>query len=308
VTFQVARIEGFDVVVPSRSEALFAAGSISKFVTALGALLLVDRGVLELDADVRGTTLRALLGHTSGASVEFFPGYARDAQLPTIDDVLAGHAPATNKPVQLDDEARGAFRYSGGGYALVQRMVEDAVRVPFARAMHDAVLSPLGMHDSTFEQPLPSALHSRVTRDDWHVYPEAAAAGLWTTPMDLARAVAAVQAALAGMPIVVPRRVALAMTVPQAEVPQSSDIEAIRELGLAPPEEAGLGVFLSAGGTRFGHLGGAHGFTSAFDVSATDGTGVVVMSDVHNGFELVLPQVVEALAERVGAPVGTWRA
>jgi CubicO group peptidase (beta-lactamase class C family) len=308
VTVQVARIEGFDVVVPTRSETLFAAGSISKVVTALGALLLVDRGVLELDGDVRGTTLRALLGHTSGASVEFFPGYERDAQLPTIDDVLAGRAPAANEPVQLDEDARGAFRYSGGGYALVQRLIEDAVGAPFADAMRDAVLSPLEMYDSTFEQPLPSALHSRVTRDDWHVYPEAAAAGLWTTPRDLARAVAAVQAALAGVPSVVPRRVALAMTVPQAEVPQSSDMEAIRELGLAPPEEVGLGVFLAAGGTRFGHLGGAHGFTSAFEVSATDGTGVVVMSDLHNGFEVVLRQVVEARAERVGAPVGTWRA
>jgi CubicO group peptidase (beta-lactamase class C family) len=308
VTVQVARIEGFDVVVPTRSEALFAAGSISKFVTALGALLLVDRGVLELDADVRGTTLRALLGHTSGASVEFFPGYARDAQLPTIDDVLAGRAPATNEQVQLDDDARGAFRCSGGGYALVQRVIEDAVRAPFADAMHDAVLSPLGMHDSTFEQPLPLALHSRVTRDDWHVYPGAAAAGLWTTPRDLARAVAAVQAALAGVPSIVPRRVALTMTVPQAEVPHSSDLDAIRELGLAPPEEVGLGVFLAAGGTRFGHLGGAYGFTSAFDVSATDGTGVVVMSDVHNGFGVVLPQVVETLAVGVSAPVGTWRA
>jgi hypothetical protein len=173
VTVQVARIEGFDVVVPTRSEALFAAGSISKFVTALGALLLVDRGVLELDADVRGTTM---------------------------------HAP----PPRVCERRRG--------------------------------ISPVRM------------------------------------------------------------------TVPQADVPHSSDLDAIRELGLAPPEEVGLGVFLAAGGTRFGHLGGAYGFTSAFDVSATDGTGVVVMSDVHNGFGVVLPQVVETLAVGVSAPVGTWRA
>lgn len=297
MTIGIARIEEFDVVVPPGPDVLFAAGSISKFVTALGALLLVDRGVLELDAEVRGATLRKLLGHTAGASVEFFPGYARDAQLPTIDDVLAGRAPATNEPVGLDEDARGTFRYSGGGYALVQRLIEDAVRAPFADVMRDAVLSPLGMRDSTFDQPLPSPLHSRVTRDDWHVYPEAAAAGLWTTPRDLARATVAVQAALAGVPGIVPRRVALAMVVPQAEVPQSGDLAAVRELGLAPPEEVGLGVFLAAGGTRFGHFGGAHGFTSAFDLSSTDGSGAVVMSDVHNGFAVVLPQLVEALAE-----------
>jgi CubicO group peptidase (beta-lactamase class C family) len=307
MTVAVASIEGFDVVVPPGPDRLFAAGSISKFVTALGALLLVDRGALELDADVHGTTLRALLGHTSGASVEFFPGYARDAQLPTIDDVLAGRAPASNEPVELDDDARGTYRYSGGGYALVQRLIADAVRAPFADVMRQVVLAPLGLHDSTFEQPLPSPLHPRVARDDWHVYPEAAAAGLWTTPRDLARAVAAVQAALAGRPSVLPRRVALSMLVPQAEVPQSSELDAVRELGLAPPEEVGLGVFLAAGGTRFGHFGGAHGFTSAFDVSSIDGTGAVVMSDVHNGFGVVLPQLVEAL-EPTRETAGTWRA
>ena len=109
---------------------------------------------------------------------------------------------------------------------LVQRLVEDAVRAPFAQVMHDTVLSSLGLRDSTFEQPLPSSLHTRVTRGDWHVYPEAAAAGLWTTPRDLARAIVAVQAALAGAPSVVPRRVALSMVVPQADVPPSDDREA----------------------------------------------------------------------------------
>jgi CubicO group peptidase (beta-lactamase class C family) len=206
MTVAVARIEGFDVVSPG-PDALFAAGSISKFVTALGALLLVDRGALELDADVHGTTLRAL-GHTSGASVEFFPGYERDAQVPTIDDVLAGRAPASNEPVKLDDDARGTFRYSGGGYALVQRLIEDAVGAPFADVMRQVVLAPLRL-------------------------------------------------------------------------------------------------LLAAGGTRFGHFGGAHGFTSAFDVSSIDGTGAVATSDVHNGLSVVLPQLVEALGEPTPATAGT---
>jgi CubicO group peptidase (beta-lactamase class C family) len=162
--------------------------------------------------------------------------------------------------------------------------------------MSDVVLAPLGMHDSTFEQPLPPSLHARVTRDDWHVYPEAAAAGLWTTPRDLARAAAAVQSGLAGIPGAVPRRVALSMLVPQADVPRSEDLAAIAALGLAPPEEVGLGVFLAAAGTRFGHFGGAYGFTSAFDASSTDGSGAVVMSDVHNGFGDILPELAKALA------------
>jgi CubicO group peptidase (beta-lactamase class C family) len=298
MTVAVAQIEDFEVVEAPRADLLFAAGSISKFVTALGALLLVDRGVLGLHGDVRGRTLRELLGHTAGASVEFFPGYALDAALPTIDDVLAGRAPATNDPVEFDAEVRGTFRYSGGGYVVVQRLIEDTVRAPFPEVMRDVVLSPLGMQDSTFEQPLPLSLHLRVTRDDWHVYPEAAAAGLWTTPRDLARAAVAVQAALVGAPSMVPRRVALSMLTPQADVPRSAELEAIADLGLAAPAEVGLGVFLAAAGTRFGHFGGAHGFTSAFDVSSTDGSGAVVMSDLHNGFDVVITELAKALARQ----------
>jgi CubicO group peptidase (beta-lactamase class C family) len=298
MTLGIARIEEFEVVEGSGAHMLFAAGSISKFVTALGALLLVDRGVLGLHDDVDGRTLRELLAHTSGASVEFFPGYPLAAQLPTIDDVLEGRAPATNEPVRFDGAVRGVFRYSGGGYVLVQRLIEETVRAPFSDVMRDVVLAPLGMRDSTFEQPLPLALHMRVTRDDWHIYPEAAAAGLWTTPRDLARAAAAVQCALAGFPSPVPRRVALSMLVPQAEVPRSDDLAAVAALGLAAPEEVGLGVFLAAAGTRFGPFGGAHGFTSAFDASSTDGSGAVVMSDVHNAFGDVLPELAKALAPR----------
>src|SRR5262249_52457030 len=155
----------------------------------------------------------------------------------------------------------------------------------------------LGMRDSTFEQPLPSALHDRAARDDWHVYSEAAAAGLWTTPHDLARFAVSVQLALAGRPSPVPCFVAALMVKPQASIPPSPAFEATRGLGVAPPETVGLGLFLADGGRRFGHLGGAYGFTSALDVSAVDGSGAVVMCDVDNGFVEVLPALAGALAE-----------
>ena len=89
------------------------------------------------------------------------------------------------------------------------------------------------------------------------------------------------------------------MVEPQAEIPASEDTDAIRSLGIAPPEAMGLGLFLADGGRRFGHLGGNHGFTAALDLSAVDGTGAVVMSDLDNGFEVVLPVLAEALADGI---------
>jgi hypothetical protein len=91
------------------------------------------------------------------------------------------------------------------------------------------------------------------------------------------------------------------MVEPQAEIPPTEEMEAIRGLGLVPPAAVGLGLFLGDGGRRFGHFGGAHGFTSAFDVSALDGTGAVVMSDLHNGFAEVLPALAAALRDPVAS-------
>lgn len=194
----------------------------------------------------------------------------------------------------MDESLRGSFSYAGGGYVLLQRLLEERTATPFAELMRDAILDPLDLRDSTFEQPLPERLYARVPRDDWRVYPEAAAAGLWTTPHELARAVSATQAARAGESSPLSRRVADWALEPQADVPAQPDFEAIRALGVEPPERAGLGAFLGGGGTRFGRLGGARGFTSAFDASTTDGNGAVV-SDLQNGFGEVPPALAAAL-------------
>jgi len=282
MTPQVALIEDFACADAPSDGTLFAAGSISKAVSALVALL-----ALELDDD-----LRRLLSHTSGAHVEFYPGYERGADMPSLAEVRA--------EVTFDSTAVGSFRYSGGGYVVVQSLLEEATGRPFARLADELVFTQLDMHDSTFEQPLPFELHERAARDDWHVYPEAAAVGLWTTPGDLARFAVAIQRALVGLPSAVPPAVAGLMVEPQAALPLSDDFEAIRGMGLDPPEAMGLGLFLAAGGRRFGHFGGAYGFTSALDVSAVDGSGAVVMCAVDNGFAEVLPALASVLSE--GAP------
>ena len=279
MTVQVAHIEDFACADAPSDGTLFAAGSISKAVSALVALRAV-----ELDED-----LRRLLSHTSGAHVEFYPGYERGADVPSLAEVRA--------EVTFDSAAAGSFLYSGGGYVVVQLLLEEATGTPFAQLAYETVLGPLGMNDSTFEQPLPVELHGRAARDDWHVYPEAAAAGLWTTPADLARFAVAIQRALVGLSSPVPRAVAERMVEAQADVPAMDDFEAIRSMGLYPPEAVGLGFFLADERRRFGHLGGAYGFTSVIDVSAVDGSGAVVMSDVHNGFAEVLPALASALIE-----------
>lgn len=206
-------------------DTLFQAGSISKPVTALEALHLVQEGKLSLDTDVNRylktwevpsneltqrtpVTLRELLSHTAGVTVHGFPGYAAGERVPSLVEILNGMPPANSPPIRVDMVPGKIWRYSGGGYVIVEQLLEDVTGEPFASLMRDQVLRPLGMSHSTYEQPLPARLLGRVAtpyRADGslvaggpHVYPEQSAAGLWTTPSDLARFALGLAADLAG--------------------------------------------------------------------------------------------------------------
>lgn len=268
---------------------LFQAGSISKPVTALAVLELAARGQADLDADVNEQliswqlpgggpiSLRQLLGHTAGTGVRFFPGYRQDATVPGLRQVLDGVAPSATPAVRADAAGHGRFRYSGGGYAVIQQLIADITGQPFARAARALVLEPLGMTRSTFEQPLPASLRPAAARNDWHIYPESAAAGLWTTPEDLARLICALQDALAGRDSPVRPRTATQLLTPRTPLPAKGEWNLLPILGIRPPDFCGLGMFLH-GQDRFSHIGGAARFFSVLTASAEDGTGAVVMT------------------------------
>lgn len=212
---------------PVTTATLFQAASISKPVSALGALYLVEQGKLSLDEDVNQkltqwklpagaqsaaspVTLRNLLNHSAGATVHGFQGYATGVPVPSLVQVLDGAKPANSPPVRIDTLPNTQWRYSGGGYSVAQLLMASASGKAFPSFMQDAVLNPLGMKHSTFAQPVPAALHSAAAsaHDEqgkpipgrWHTYPEQAAAGLWSTPSDLARFAIGLQEAVAGKP------------------------------------------------------------------------------------------------------------
>lgn len=260
----IARVEGD----PGHA---FQAGSVSKPVAALTALRLVEDGTLELDRDVNellvswrlpdgdGVTLRRLLGHTAGLGVGFVPGYESGTDLPSLPRILDGEPPANTPPVRIEAPQGSGFAYSGGGYVLVQLLLEDVTGRPFAELAAELVLDPLGMADSTFVQ----------RPGKWHLYPEQAAAGLWTTPPDLARFMLALQGRQAG---------AASMLEPHVELPEEGEWTVLHSLGVEPPTHMGLGLFLSERGW-FSHLGGSFGFFSAIVGSCTEGQGAALMTE-----------------------------
>lgn len=295
---------------PVAIDTLFQAASISKPVTALAALRYVEQGKWSLDANINDklvswkvpdnahtkeqkVTLRRLLSHTSGLTVHGFPGYSVDAPRPTLQQILDGEKPANTEPVRVDIVPGSETRYSGGGTTVVQLMMEDQLKKPFPRIMQETVFTPLGLKRSTFEQPLPAALASNAASGThasgksvegrWHVYPELAPAGLWTTPSDLANVTLEVLKARSGAS----RRVVSQAMAKQMLTKQSDGF--------------GLGFQLEEGSDRFGHGGVNEGFTSTLIAFADSGSGVVMMANGDNG-----PFLFERLAASIAAEYG-WK-
>jgi len=291
---------------PATPATLFQAASMSKPVAAMGALQLVQEGRLALDQDVntwlrswqvprdsftaqQPVTLRHLLTHSAGLTVHGFPGYARGAPLPAVWQILKGEPPANTPPVRADRVPGTLWRYSGGGITVMQQLVQDVTLEPFPEFMQRAVLRPLGMTASTFEQPLPDALAARAATGyrstgnavagRFHTYPELAAAGLWTTPSDLARWIMAVQSTFAAKS----QRVLSPLLVTQ-----------MLRTGLGG---WGLGVGLRAAGGEgiFEHGGANEGFRGQFFGFMQRGEGAVVMTNSDAGDRLVA-EIMQALA------------
>ncbi len=298
------------------AETLFQACSISKPVTVLAMLRLVDRGLLELDEDVNRrltswqiprtgnwqpvVTLRQLASHSAGLTVHGFPGYPYGEPLPTTVEILDGVPPTNTFGVRVDTVPGAQFRYSGGGTVVLQQLLEDVTGTPFRELVRELVLEPLEMADSDYAQPLPDELHGRAaTAHDeqgrpiagrWHSYPELAAAGLWTTPSDLCRFALAVRASYVGADgALLSPELGREMLTPQV---RASD----RLGGL---DHLGLGVFLGAGGVRYGHSGGNHGFKCHLLADRESGFGAAVMTNGDNGM-WVVQRAFAALASAYG--------
>ena len=261
---------------------------------------LVEDGKLKLDADINAylkswkvpgnehtaktpVTLEELLSHTAGLTVHGFPGYAAGAPLPTVPQVLDGAPPANTAPVRVDLDPGTQYRYSGGGYTIAQLAMVDVTGQAFPALLQRLVLGPLGMKESTFDQPLPASLVSsaaagysgdgKPVQGKRHVYPEMAAAGLWTTPSDLARFAIGIQKMLAGGKGPLSKAMAENMVKPRRD-----------------DYALGLGIRDEGETKYFEHGGADEGFQAQLTASENRGYGAVIMTNSDKGY-LLMPEI-----------------
>ena len=312
--FGVKQAGSNDSVTPTT---LFQSASISKPVTATALLKLVEEGRLALDENVNTylkswhlpdnqftatekVTLRRLVSHTAGLTVHGFAGYSTTDTLPSVQQILDGKRPANSDPVRVEAVPGTTWNYSGGGTTIIRLVMTDVTGEPFPALMKRLVLDPAGMSHSTYEQPLPAALEPAASAAHlgngtmipgrWHVYPELAPDGLWTTPTDLLQWAIEIAASRAG---------ASTKLLSQSMTNQMLTV-------VKPP--TGLGPFLEGTGRefRFGHGGSNAGFQSDLVYFPETGQGAAIMTNGDQGAALIA-EIKFAIAAEYGWPGYTPR-
>jgi len=227
--------------------------------------------------------------------VHVFAGYEAGKPVPTILQVLDGAPPANSDPVRVDEPVGKEWRYSGGGITIAQLMMTEASGQSFPALLKASVLGPFGMTSSTYQQPLPAALVSKASVGYRakavpipglrNTYPEMAAAGLWTTPTDLAHWIVGMQDALAGR---------------SQAVLQQNTAQAMLTSGMG---NWGLGVEVKGEGRdmNFGHGGANEGFRAEMIAWPERRQGVAIMTNSDDG-ENVMQPLLHAIARSYGWP------
>jgi CubicO group peptidase (beta-lactamase class C family) len=316
-------------------ETLFQAASVSKPVTALAVMIAFQAHGLRVDEDINPilerfppaapaaawrlpnpfpakATVRMLLAHEGGTNDFHYSGYRYGYDrtppgplepLPSLADELIGRPPANTPPIAVVRPPGVTWVYSPAGYTVLQAMLTGLERRPFAEAMDDLVLGPLGLEKGGFDQPMPGALAARIAApyltagdplpDGPRVFVAAASGGLTTSATELAEIIIAVEEALAGRARgrITPE-IARAMMVRQAaELPEGKCFPAIEANEKARRSSWGLRFDVNLTktfeheadarptGDWFGHSGFNSGYLTIALGSKTGGRGAVVMAN-----------------------------
>jgi CubicO group peptidase (beta-lactamase class C family) len=279
---------------PVTTDTVFQVASISKAITSWGVMRLVERGRLELDApvekyltrwhlpsskyDASGVTIRRLLSHSAGLSVDGYPGLPPDVQLPSLEESLAGNNGGAGE-LRIIMEPGAQFSYSGGGFTLLQLIIEEITGETFSVYMQREVLDPLGMVHSSFEWRVDLRLATAVAYSETgaslpnYLFTEQAAAGLYSTASDMARFLAAEMPGPNGEPagrgVLSPDTLALMFT------------PVIQFQGL------GQGVSKLPDGSKVIEHGGSNkGWKAVVSANPGHSKGIVILTNSDNGMAL----------------------
>lgn len=277
-------------------QSLFQVASLSKWLTAWGVMTLVEQHRIDLDAPVsryitrwrlpRGqydndsVTVGRLLSHTAGLTDGLgFRGFAPGQTLPTIEQELTRPAdvlPGASGVVRVGASPGSDWRYSGGGYLILQLLIEEVTQESFNAYMRRAVFEPLLMTQSTFVDPDPARLADFYGPDGsiapHYQFTALGAASLYTSAADLTRFLQAQSRGSDGAP---PGRGVLAPATLAAMRTPHAFLYGLPVWGL------GQALYASdrSGGYVTGHDGGNYpAINTTARINPANGDGIIVLA------------------------------
>lgn len=277
---------------------MFQAASMSKPITAMIAMKLEEENKIDLKRDINqqlkkwhipeneytrqtAVTSELLMLHMGGVNVPSFPGYPATDSIPDVLGVLNGTPPSNTEAVKVVLTPNTKWSYSGGGYTILQFLMEETTGTPFPRMMKNYLIDPLGLKNSTFEHNLTAGQQKQVAkghREDGSVvpggyyrYPEKAAAGLWTTPMEYAEMVIDLEKSYHGEPGRILK--------PETSRKMLKKYRGDMALGIVL-KNIGDSLALAYGGWNEGYMCDVYSYLKS-------GSGVVIMTNSNNGYFLI---------------------
>lgn len=293
---------------PLWPDTIFQAASVSKVISAVLAMILVEKGRLDLDRPVNEylkswklpennftsrtpVTIRRILSHFSGINVPTYRGFLKKGPIPTLQDVLRGTGPCDAPAIIVEKPVDGQFAYSTGSFAVLQTILQDVSGESFETLVQRELLQPLNMHRSLFAQPLTghsgrnAACGHRAdggpVDGNWSVYPTQAGSGIWTTPTDLARFALHLQEILRG-------NTSGLLQLQSLKAMLSPYREPFFGLGFALYNDKGPGLY-------FGHTGNTEGYRSMFIAHESHGCGAFILANSNNA-DPVIKETVNQIA------------
>lgn len=299
------------------TETVYQACSISKAITALAVAKLIDEGRLSYETKVfdhlsdqtidcitddktrhllKHVTVAMLLSHTSGLSQGGFPGYADANDMPSAEDILSGQPPSNTPRVRFMSFPGAQWSYSGGGFIVLQLVLENLTKLPFPQFMQETLLKPLGMtrswygakpeNERNYARAYVTASVKQPGAPDYNSFVELAAAGLWTTPSDLLKAIAAIQSSLHSDAGLLTREAASTMLT---QISRVSELEGMALGWFVNPD-----VFAHAGDNYPGYMAYVFGYRGRNN-SPMNGKAVAIMTNSSLGRDRAIKQITSAI-------------